>query len=214
MGNLLSNSMTKESLIASLITTGKLKTGRIIDAFKKIDRRYFVPESLEDLAYEDSALPIGFGQTISQPSVVAMMLEWLRPKKGHNILEIGSGSGWTVALLSEIVGPKGRVTGLERIKELADFSREGLRVFGYLRKQGKILHKDGFKGLPDFRPYDRILVSASVKKVPKEWKYQLKINGRLVLPTRGLVIVIERASREEFRQEPHFGFVFVPLVND
>mgnify|MGYP001575730005 FL=1 len=100
------------SLIDSLIKEGWLKTPKIIDAFQKIKREDFLPDNLKDSAEVDAAMPIGFGQTISQPLTVAFMLELLQPKEGDKILDVGSGSGWTTALLASIVGPAGEVMGL------------------------------------------------------------------------------------------------------
>ncbi|MBI2054396.1 MAG: class I SAM-dependent methyltransferase, partial [Candidatus Staskawiczbacteria bacterium] len=111
------------SLIQNLIQEGWLKTPRIIEAFQKIKRADFLPQDLKNLAESNSALPIGFSQTISQSLVVAFMLEQLEPKSGEKILDIGSGSGWTSALLAEIVGNKGKIVALEIIPELAEFGK-------------------------------------------------------------------------------------------
>ena len=121
--------MTKDSLIESLISQGVLKTLSIVRAFKKVDRADFVLPEYLGAAYEDCPLPIGFGQTISQPFTVALMLEWLAPEKGQKILDIGCGSGWTTALLSSIVGKKGRVVGIERISGLAEFAAQNLSKY-------------------------------------------------------------------------------------
>ena len=110
-----------DSLVKDLIYSGYLKTDRIIDAFSKIRRVDFVPEDLESAAQANIPLPIGQGQTISQPLTVAFMLEKLEPLPGNKILDVGSGSGWTAVLLAHIVGEKGKVIGMERIKELCDF---------------------------------------------------------------------------------------------
>ena len=111
-------------LVYGLMSRGYLKSDQIIDAFSEISRMEFVPKELELEAEEDVALPIGYGQTISQPLVVAFMLELLDPQSGQKIMDVGSGSGWTTALLAHIVGNDGKVIGIERIKELKEFGEK------------------------------------------------------------------------------------------
>lgn len=123
---------SKKQLVQDLIFFKVLKTPDIIDAFKRIDRADFVPEKYRNEAYEDYPLPIGFGQTISQPATVAFMFELLRPKPGDIVLDIGSGSGWTVAMLASIVGNTGYVTGVEIIPELVTFGRKNLRKYPFV----------------------------------------------------------------------------------
>ena len=118
------------NLIDKLIRDGWLKTPRIIKSFRKIKRIDFLPEEIKNLAEVDEALPIGFEQTISQPLVVAFMLELLQPEPGNKILDVGSGSGWTNALLGQIVGSKGRVISLEIIPELKEFGRRNAEKYG------------------------------------------------------------------------------------
>jgi len=112
-----------QQLIQNLIDNGSLKTPEIIAAFQKIDRGDFVPDEVKNLAYENMALPIGWGQTISQPQVVAFMLELLQPQKGEKILDVGSGSGWQTALLASIVGDTGNVTAIASIPEVFAFGK-------------------------------------------------------------------------------------------
>ena len=121
-------------LINSLIKQGYLKSDILIEAFFNIGRKEFLPQELEDQAEVNIALPIGYGQTISQPLTVAFMLELLDPRAGQKILDVGSGSGWTTALLSFIVGAKGKVVALERIKELVDFGKKNVQKFGFCEK--------------------------------------------------------------------------------
>ncbi len=122
---------SNKELVEHLIKRGVLKTPKIIEAFKKIDRKDFVKEEFLEEAYFDTPLPIGFGQTISQPYTVAFMLELLEPKEGDTVLDIGSGSGWTTALLAYIVGNKGKVIGVERIKELVEFGKKNLAKYKF-----------------------------------------------------------------------------------
>ncbi len=123
--------MNNEELVNYLIVSGVLKTPRIIEAFLKIDRKYFVPDILKDKAYIDEPLPIGNNQTISQPSTVAFMLELLQPTNTDKILDIGSGSAWTTALLCYIAGKNGKVIGLERVDELVKQGQKNLEKFNF-----------------------------------------------------------------------------------
>ncbi len=117
-----------KTLVSELVERGRLKTPEIIKAFEKIDRANFMGYKT-DLSYVDNAFPIGHGQTISQPTTVAIMFELLQPKPGDKVLDIGSGSGWTTALLSEIVGPKGKVYSIEIIKELYKFGKKNVEKY-------------------------------------------------------------------------------------
>ena len=123
--------MSQVDLVHKLLDEGVLKTPRIIAAFKKIDRADFVVDEYKGEAYGDYPLPIGYGQTISQPSTVALMLELLQPAEGDKVLDVGSGSGWTTALLAQIVGPKGKIFGLELVPELVKFGRENIARYNF-----------------------------------------------------------------------------------
>lgn len=202
------------NLIEELIAEGWLKTPKIIEAFKKIKRIDFLPEDLKYLAEVNEALPIGWGQTISQPLVVAFMLELLEPKEGEKILDIGSGSGWTTALLAEIVGEKGKVIGVEIVKELVEFGKENVKKYNFIeRKIAEIHLGDGSKGFEKEAPFDKILCSASVQgEIPKAWKEQLKIGGRIVTPVGTSIFLIIKKSKDKFQKTEYPGFVFVPLI--
>ena len=159
------------ALIDDLIREGRLKTQNIIEAFRKIKRVDFLPQDMKNLAELNEALPIGFGQTISQPLVVAFMLELLEPKKGEKILDIGSGSGWTTALLAEIVGKQGKVIAIDIIPELVEFGKQNVAKYNFI-KEGRVefICVDGSKGYQKEAPYDKILASATASKLPKAWK--------------------------------------------
>ncbi len=193
-----------------MITSGMLNTSKIIEAFQAVDRCYFVPDSLSDHVYIDAPLPIGEGQTISQPSTVAFMLEQLSPTEGNKILDIGTGSGWTTALLCHIVGEGGSVIGLERVDELIKLGRKNLSQFSFsdhcnIKKAGENL------GLPGEK-FDRILVSASADEIPEELFLQLKIGGILVIPVRNSIFKFKKVSDTYVEREEFYGFVFVPLI--
>ncbi|MBZ1345410.1 MAG: protein-L-isoaspartate O-methyltransferase [Candidatus Nealsonbacteria bacterium] len=220
------------ALIDSLIKEGWLKTPRIIEAFKKIKRVDFLPEEMKDLAELNEALPIGFGQTISQPLVVVFMLEQLQPQPGEKILDIGSGSGWTSALLGEIVGEKdlpagrqGKVIAIDIVPELVEFGRKNVTKYNFLapyRTEGsgagiekgtvELICADGSKGYQKEAPYDKILVSASAEKLPSAWKEQLKIGGRIVTPIGTSIWLFIKKTEKEFEEIEYPGFVFVPLI--
>ena len=202
--------MNKQELLQRLKALGFSKN--ILDAFSKVKRENFIPEELEKEAYEDTALPIGHGQTISQPYTIGIMLSELELKKGQNILEVGSGSGYVLALLSEIIGKNGKVSGIEVVKELVAKSKESLEDYNNI----EIYHRNGSKGLPEKAPFDRILISAACREVPKELLNQLKDGGILLTPKgprfEQSLVVIERQGNEfkTIREIP--GFIFVPFI--
>jgi len=217
------------NLIDSLIQEGYLKTPRIIEAFKKIKRVDFLPEDLKDLAELNEALPISFGQTISQPLVVAFMLELLEPKEGEKILDIGSGSGWTSALLGEIVGSNGKVIAIEIVPELVEFGKKNVGKYNFVEKGiVEFICADGYKGYEKEAPFDKILVSATAIRIPDSWKKQLKVGGRIVTPINSSIWLFIKKSEKKgdepsahlnsvqedfvFEQIEYPGFVFVPLI--
>lgn len=184
---------------------------RVERAFAEIPRENFVPEATKHESWKDSALPIDYGQTISQPSTVEMMLRWLEPEPGNKILDVGSGSGWTAALLSHIVGSKGKVYGVERIPQLVQFGRENNKRLGIKNavffKAGKHL------GLPEHAPYDRILVSAAAQKFPDKLLEQLKPGGKVVVPVKNDIVEVKKEKDGHVTASAHSGFVFVPLIS-
>ena len=202
-------------LIDNLIKEGWLKTPEIISAFRKIKRADFMPENMKDLAEVDEAMPIGQGQTISQPKVVAFMLELLEPKAGEKILDVGSGSGWTSALLSEIVGKKGRVVSLELIPELKEFGEKNAAKYGFVEKgTAQFICCDGSKGYEEESPFDKILASAAARRVPEAWKKQLKVGGRMVAPINSSIWLFVKKSENEMEEKEYPGFIFVPLIEE
>lgn len=183
----------------------------VIDkAFEIMSRERFVPEYAQQMARVDTPVPIGFGQTNSQPSTVQLMLEWLEVEEGNKILDVGSGSGWTTALLSKLVGPKGYVYGVEIVPALVRFGQNNLAKFDI--KNARIFQAGKKYGLPRHAPYDRILVSAAAKEFPRDLWEQLKSGGRMVIPLRNDILVMNKGKTGMTEVKVHPGFVFVPLV--
>ncbi len=206
-----------EELVQNLKKSGVLRTPQIIEAFLKVDRKDFVPESLKDAAYFDEALPIGRGQTISQPYTVAFMFELLAGDpsaslRASKIMDIGYGSGWTTALLAEIVGEKGKVYAFERVEELCNFGEENLMKYPELHKRVLLFCKDASHDVPD--SLDGIICSAELTEVPEEWREQLKIGGRLVYPKEQAVFKEVKKGENDFSVQKYPGFVFVPFIRD
>lgn len=196
-------------LIEHLVNTNALFSPQIIDAFKIVDRKDFTPNSFFLETYGDYPLQIGYGQTISQPTTVAMMLEMLEPKKNQKILDIGSGSGWTTALLAQIVGENGTVTGVERLEKLVEYGSLNLKKYNF--KNSKIIYAGDSLGIPEEK-FDRILVSAAAEELPYELIEQLNPNGILVIPVRNSVYKITKLDNEKILKEEYYGFSFVPLI--
>ena len=205
---------SREDLLKHLENnTGFLKNPEIKKAFEKIDRADFVKEKYRIEAYEDYPLPIGYGQTISQPTTVAFMLELLNPQRGDRILDVGSGSGWTTALLCEIVGSGGEVFGVEIVPELIDFGKTNLAKYNF--KNSQIIDVMGEIGLKKYAPYKKILVSASFEEeIPKELLEQLNINGILVAPVLNSIFKIKKLQNGKLEKKEYFGFSFVPFVSN
>ena len=201
------------NLVDSLIQQGWLKTPRIIEAFKNVRRVDFLPDNLKNFDELNEALPIGFDQTISQPLVVAFMLELLRPQIGDKILDVGSGSGWTTALLSEIVGEEGRVIAIETIPELKEFGEKNVCKYNFISKGiVKFICGDGSKGCPGEALFDKILCSAAIQgEIPSAWKKQVKEGGRIVVPAGSSICCLVKKGKD-FDKKEFPGFAFVPLV--
>ena len=185
----------------------------VLDAMRGVPRELFLPNSLREFAYEDSPLPIAGEQTISQPYIVAFMVEALMLKGGEKVLEIGAGSGYAAAVLSKIAA---HVYTVERLGQLAETAAATLAELGY--DNVHVLHGDGTRGWPEHAPYDAIVVAGG-PQVPESLKEQLKIGGRLVIPVgadqraQELVRVV-RISKDEYRSEDIADVRFVPLIGE
>lgn len=186
----------------------------VLDAMRTVPREAFLPEPMQEFAYEDAPLPIAEGQTISQPYIVALMADALALKGGEKVLEIGTGSGYAAAVLSRIARS---VYTVERIGQLAEKSAAALADLGY--RNVHVLHGDGTRGWSEHAPYDAIVVAAGGPEVPESLKAQLKVGGRLVIPVgenrrvQELLRVI-RVSADQYRTEDIADVRFVPLVGE
>lgn len=191
-----------------------VRSSLVLNAMRTVPREEFLPAHLREDAYEDTPLPIGEGQTISQPYIVAFMVEALGLDGGEVVLEIGAGSGYAAAILSRIASD---VYTVERIGELAQKAASKLEDLHY--DNVHVLHADGTRGWPDHAPYDAIIVAAGGPEIPKSLKQQLKIGGRLVIPVGGdpraqELIRVTRVSKDDYKTEDIADVRFVPLLGE
>ena len=164
-------------MVARQLRRRGIRDQRVLQAMATVPRELFVPEDLRDLAYEDEALPIGHGQTISQPYMVARMCELLEVELGHRVLDVGTGSGYQAAVLAELGA---EVYSIERLSALAEQARSSLAAAGY--EQVEVHVGDGSIGLPEHAPYDRVVIAAAAPSLPRAVYDQLAPDGRLVVP--------------------------------
>lgn len=200
----------RAEMVAQQIAGRGVCDERVLAAMRKVPRHMFVPADVRAHAYEDRPLPIGYGQTISQPYMVGMMTELLRLRSEHRVLEVGTGSGYQAAILGEL---SGRVITVERIPELAALAEMRLRELGYGNVE--VCVGDGTLGYAEKGPYDAIVVTAAGPDVPNTLKQQLSVEGRLLCPagprdSQRLELVVR--SSEGFTAKLGVGCVFVPLI--
>ena len=201
----------RKQLISLLKDKGILDF-KVLEAMNRVPRHLFLDSSFEAHSYQNKAFPIGADQTISQPFTVAFQTELLRLKENHVVLEIGTGCGYQTAVLLEM-GVK--VYSIERQQELFKKTKLFLPKLGYRAKQ--LIFGDGYKGLPEYAPYDSIVVTAGAPYVPKPLLAQLKIGGRLVIPIGNdpqIMHLYVRTSATEFKKETFGEFRFVPMLED
>ena len=202
----------KRQQLAKLVQQKGIKDEKVLEAIRNIPRHLFIDSSFEDHAYQDKPFPIAADQTISQPFTVAYQSELLQVEKGQTVLEIGTGSGYQTAVLCEL-GAK--VYSIERQQELFKKTKLFLSKLGYRPKH--LSFGDGYKGLPEYAPFDRIIVTAGAPFVPKPLLSQLKVGGRMVIPIgkdAQVMTLFERKSDNEFVKTELDEFRFVPLLED
>ncbi|MCX6355432.1 MAG: protein-L-isoaspartate(D-aspartate) O-methyltransferase [Candidatus Aureabacteria bacterium] len=202
----------RELMVEQQLVPRGIRNPGVLDAFRKVPRHRFVEKDLQNSAYDDHPLPIGEGQTISQPFMVACMTQCLDIKKNERVLEIGTGSGYQAAILAEIAA---EVYTVERIDSIAKKAEALLRELGYNNVQYRVA--DGTNGWPEKAPFNGIIVTAGAPRVPEPLVEQLAEGGRLLIPVGGSwsqELRIVRKEKEGMREEYVCGCVFVPLVGE
>lgn len=197
-------------MVKEQIARRGIKDARVLDAMGKVKRHLFVPTHLQNAAYDDRPLPIGHGQTISQPYIVAYMTEAGRIGPNDRVLEIGTGSGYQAAVLAEIAK---EVYTIEILQPLAESARLLLDGLGY--KNIKVRHGDGYQGWRAYAPFDCIIVTAAPSELPQELLKQLKVGGRMVIPIGSFFQELYRFTRTDsgFKKETLLPVTFVPMVH-
>lgn len=203
----------RERMVKYQIAGHGIQDERVLAAMRKVPRHLFVPAGARDCAYVDSPVRIGSGQTISQPYIVALMTELLDVQPSHKVLDVGTGSGYQAAILSELAG---EVHSIERHPELAKTAKEQLAELGYDNVQVHV--GDGTQGYQPEAPYDRIVVAAAAPTVPEPLLQQLAINGRLVIPVgrrfSQQLEVWDRLGEDDYQKKINIPVVFVPLIGE
>lgn len=202
--------MLPEELWQKLEMEGAVRNAKVGRALRSVDRACFVPANYRRFAYTDTPLPIGFGQTISAPHMVALMTSLLKVVPGQKVLEVGSGSGYQAAVILQLLEGKGKLFGVERIEGLVDVARENLKSQPF--RNYKILKGDGSRGLEEFKPFDRIIVTASAKRIPEDLLKQLKKGGLMVIPVGYELFSVRRVGRDSFEKKLEEFVSFVPLI--
>jgi len=188
-------------------------SNRVIEAMRKVPRDLFVPDEIRSRSYDDTPLPIGHGQTISAPHMVAIMCDLLDLKPGMKVLEVGGGSGYHAAVMARLVEPEGHVYAVEIVPELAKQAMKNLRDAGI--RNITVIVGDGSKGLPDHAPYDRISVAAAAPDIPGPLKDQLAKGGRMVIPVgAGFERLVLVTRTDGTTEEELMDVAFVPLVGE
>ena len=201
----------RKKLIEKLSSKG-ISDNNVLDAINKVPRHLFIDNAFIHFAYEDKAFPIGEGQTISQPYTVAFQTQLLEIKPYEKVLEIGTGSGYQAAVLSLLDAD---VFTIERQKKLYNKTKEFLPKIGY---RCEFIFGDGYKGLPNFAPFDKIIVTCGAPKIPELLLTQLKVGGRMVVPIgdgkNQKMHLIKKKSNDDYDISTHGDFLFVPMLDD
>jgi len=187
-----------------------IKDERVLEAIGNLPRHYFLDKAFEEHAYQDKAFPIGKEQTISQPYTVAYMTELMEVEKRQKVLEVGTGSGYQACILASLGA---RVFTIERQKDLYEKARKFLPEIGF--PQIRLFYRDGYKGLPEYAPFDQIIVTAGAPYIPDALREQLSIGGVMVIPVgeeEQTMVRVRRITEKLYEEEPLGPFRFVPFV--
>lgn len=205
--------MEKQQLIDYWRRSGIIKDEKLLKEFSEVPRELFIRNGFEEEAYGDYPLPIGEGQTISQPTTVMLMTQALELEQGQKVLEVGAGSGWQAAIIAKIVGNRGKVITTEIIPELAEFAENNIKKAKI--KNVEVINYDGSQGYKKEAPYDRIIITAACPRIPPPLIDQLKDNGIIVAPVGSLVfgqdMIKLRKTKSGITTQSLGSFVFVPL---
>lgn len=202
----------RQKLILKLKNEGYIKSKNVELAFLKTPRENFINEMYLNSAYADNPLDIGYGQTISAPHMVAIICEKLNLKKGQKILEIGSGSGYNAAIISNIIGKNGKLFSIERIPSLADFAKSNLKKSKI--ENVEIILGDGSLGFSKEAPFDRIYLTCATPRIPQNLIKQLKDPGKLIAPVGNVFCILKSLEKINGKEiiESHGGCAFVPMI--
>ncbi len=203
----------RERMVRDHLAGRDITNRRVLEAMRTVPRHELVPAAQRSQAYADHPLPIGYGQTISQPYIVALMTQLARPRPGHKALEVGTGSGYQAAVLSRLVQ---HVYTIEIVPELAERARQDLQRLGY--ENVTVRHGDGYQGWPEEAPFDLVIVTAAPPKIPQPLLDQLADGGRLVIPvgpSGGIQFlkVVQRKG-DEFEESTEIPVRFVPMTGE
>ena len=202
----------RERMVKTQIKARGISDERVLEAMRRVPRHKFIPENLQSLAYDDSPVPIGENQTISQPYIVALMTESLKLDGDENVLEIGTGSGYQAAVLAELVG---EVYSIEIVQSLCDQATKRLQNLGY--KNVHVQCGDGYQGWPEHAPFDGIIVTAAPNHIPQPLIDQLKPGGRLIIPVGEWfqeLMLITKGKDGKIKKESIIPVRFVPMTGE
>lgn len=207
----------RQKLVKQLLSHGHIKSDNVKNAMEKVPREEFLPVEQKPHAYSDRPLPIGEGQTISAPHMVAIICEVLSLNEGMNVLEIGTGFGYNAAVVAEIIGETGKLYSIERVESLHNIAKETLKRTGYYNVN--LVLGDGTLGIPEAAPFDRIYLTAAAPYIPEPLKNQLVVGGKILAPVGDIdlyqeLILMEKISDNEFKTSNLGGVAFVPLIGE
>jgi len=200
----------RERMVSEQIEARGIKNKSILAVMRRVPRHLFVPKNMRSYSYQDEPLPIGKGQTISQPYIVAYMTEALKLKGDEKVLEVGTGSGYQAAILAELVR---EVHTIEIISALSNKAQKVLKELGYINIFFQI--GNGYFGWKEKSPYDAVIVTAAPESVPKQLQYQLEVSGRMIIPVGSMFqeLVLITREKKKFKKKRLLPVRFVPLIS-